>query len=169
LSVLETERLRLRRLTPEDTAFVLRLLNEPSFIQNIGDKGVRTPDDARTYIADGPAASYRKFGFGLWLVELKETGAPVGICGLLKRDALEDPDLGYALLPEHWSRGYAFEAASAVVARAGEEFGLRRLAAITDPDNLSSIRVLERLGFEYLKTVRLSEDAPEVKLFARDT
>lgn len=166
--ILETDRLRLRRLTPDDAGFMLRLLNEPSFIQNIGDKGVRTIDDARSNILSGPVASYERFGFGLWLVELKESGAAAGICGLLKREALEDADLGYALLPEFWSRGYAFEAASAVMACAGEKFGLRRLAAITDADNHGSIRLLERLGFRYSKMIRLSDDAPELKLFASD-
>lgn len=147
---------------------MLRLLNEPSFIQNIGDKGVRTADDARAYILNGPVASYEKFGFGLWLVETKESREPVGICGLIKREALADVDLGYALLPEHWSRGYAFEAASAVMAYARERLGLRRLAAITDADNLASIRLLEKAGFRYEGLVRLSDDAPELKLFASE-
>lgn len=166
--VLETDRLRLRRLSPGDAEFILRLLNEPSFIANIGDKGVRTTDDARSYILNGPVASYEKFGFGLWLVEVKESGAAAGICGLLKREALEDADIGYALLPEYWSRGYAFEAASAVLASAGEKFGLRRVVAITSADNQNSIRLLERLGFRYVKMVRLSDGGPELKLFASD-
>lgn len=166
--VLETERLRLRRISPDDAEFMLGLLNEPSFIRNIGDRGVRTPDEARAYILNGPVASYERFGFGLLLIELKDSGAPAGICGLIKRDALEDVDIGYALLPEFWSRGYALEAASAVTAYARERLGLRRVLAITDPDNQSSIRLLVKLGFEYVKTVRLSEEAPEVKLFALD-
>ncbi len=166
--VLETERLRLRRLSPDDAEFMLRLLNEPSFIENIGDRGVRTADDARAYILNGPVASYERFGFGLWLVELKESGAAAGICGLVKRDALGDADLGYALLPEFWSSGYASEAASAVLAYAGAKLRLRRLAAITDADNRNSIRLLERLGFRYVKMVRLSEEGPELKLFAAD-
>ena len=147
---------------------MLRLLNEPSFIENIGDRGVRTADDARAYISNGPVASYERHGFGLWMVELRESGAPVGICGLLKREALEDADLGYALLPEFWSRGYALEAASAVKAYAREGLGLKRLAAIVDAGNQSSIRLLERIGFRYEGMVRLSDDAPELKLFASD-
>lgn len=166
--VLETDRLRLRRLSPDDAGFILRLLNEPSFIENIGDRGVRTLDDARSYISNGPVASYEKFGFGLWLVELKGSGAPVGICGLLKREALADPDLGYALLPEYWSRGYAFEAASAVKTYAGAGLGLARLSAVTDAGNHGSIRLLEKLGFRYVETVRLSDGSPELKLFASD-
>jgi ribosomal-protein-alanine N-acetyltransferase len=166
--VLETDRLRLRRLSHDDAEFMLRLLNEPSFIQNIGDRGVRTADDARAYISNGPVASYEKHGFGLWMVELRESGAPVGICGLLKREALEDADLGYALLPEFWSRGYALEAASAVKAYAREGLGLKRVGAVVDARNQSSIRLLERIGFRYERMVRLSDDAPELKLFASD-
>jgi ribosomal-protein-alanine N-acetyltransferase len=166
--VLETDRLRLRRLSPGDAEFVLRLLNEPSFIQNIGDRGVRNADDARAYILNGPVASYEKHGFGLWLVETKEACEPVGICGLLKRDALEDVDLGYALVPEHWSKGYAMESASAVMAYAREKLGLGRVLAIVDAGNQSSIRLLEKIGFRYDRMIRLSDDSPEVKLFASE-
>lgn len=166
--ILETDRLRLRTLTPDDAEFMLGLLNEPSFIQNIGDRGVRTVDDARSYILNGPVASYEKHGFGLWLVEVKDSGAPIGICGLLKRDAMDDTELGYALMPEYWSKGYALESASAVMAYASEELGLKRVAAITDVGNESSIRVLEKIGFKYEGMIRLSDDAPELKLFASE-
>ena len=165
---METDRLRLRRLSPGDAEFVLRLLNEPSFIQNIGDRGVRNADDARAYILNGPVASYEKHGFGLWLVEEKESGEPVGICGLLKRDALEDVDLGYALVPEHWSKGYASESASAVMAYARAKLGLGRILAIVDAGNQGSIRLLEKIGFECEGMIRLSGDSPEVKLFASE-
>ncbi len=164
--VIETDRLRLRRLSVDDAEFILRLLNEPSFIQNIGDRGVRTVDDARGYIVKGPITSYEKFGFGLWLVETKLPAAPIGICGLLKRDLLDDVDIGYALLPEFWSQGYALESAAAVLAYAGETLGLKRVVAVTNSANQSSIRLLEKMGFRYERMVRLSEDAPEIKLFA---
>ena len=108
--VFETDRLVLRRLTVEDAPFILRLLNEPSFIQHIGDRGVRNVADAQQYILSGPIASYERHGFGLFLVELRETRAPIGICGLLKRDALDDVDVGFAFVPESWSKGYAYEA-----------------------------------------------------------
>jgi len=163
---LETERLQLRRLSVDDAEFILRLLNEPSFIQNIGDRGVRTIEDARAYIIKGPLASYDKFGFGLWLVELKESGLPIGISGLLKREVFEDVDIGYALLPEYWSRGYALESASAVMSYARDKLGSTRVLAVVNPDNQSSIRLLEKLGFQYDRMVRLSDDAPEIKLFA---
>ena len=167
-TILETDRLRLRRLSLDDAEFILRLLNDPSFIQNIGDRGVRTIDDARAYILNGPIASYEKFGFGLWMVETRPEGAPIGICGLLKRDVLADVDIGYALLPEFWSKGYALESASAVMAYASEMLGLKRVVAVTNSDNKSSIRLLEKMAFKYEKMVRLSEGAPEIKLFAAE-
>ena len=166
--ILETERLQLRMLSVDDAEFILRLLNEPSFIQNIGDRGVRTINDARAYILKGPIASYEKFGFGLWMVETRLESTPIGICGLLKRDVLADVDIGYALLPEFWSQGYALEAASAVVSYAHEKLGLKRVLAVTNSDNQSSIRLLEKMGFKYERMVRLSEEAPEIKLFAAE-
>ena len=159
--------MRLRKFSPEDAEFILRLLNEPSFIKNIGDKGVRTLDDARFYILNGPVASYEKFGFGLWLVESRESGILMGMCGLLKREALEDVDIGYAFVPEFWLKGYALESALAVISYAREPLGLKRVVAIVNCDNESSIRLLERIGFRFERMVRLAEDAPEIKLFGR--
>jgi RimJ/RimL family protein N-acetyltransferase len=164
--ILETDRLQLRMLSVDDAEFILRLLNEPSFIQNIGDRGVRTIDDARAYILKGPIASYEKLGFGLWMVETRFDSTPIGMCGLLKRDVLEDVDIGYALLPEFWSQGYALESASAVMSYASERFGLKRVVAVVNSDNQSSIRLLEKMGFKYERMVRLSEGAAEIKLFA---
>jgi len=164
--IIETARLQLRRLSIDDGEFILRLLNEPSFIQNIGDRGVRTIDDARGYIIQGPITSYEKFGFGLWMVETKSPSATIGICGLLKRDVLDDVDIGYALLPEFWSQGYALEAASAVVCYAREKLGLKRVVAVTNPGNRSSIRLLEKMGFKYERLVQLSDGAPEIQLLA---
>ena len=164
--ILDTERLQLRLLSLDDADFILRLLNEPSFIQNIGDRGVRTINDARAYILKGPIASYEKFGFGLWMVETRFESIPIGICGLLKRDVLADVDIGYALLPEFWSQGYALESASAVMSYASEKLGLKRVVAVVNSDNQSSIRLLEKMGFKYERMVRLSEGADEIKLFA---
>jgi [ribosomal protein S5]-alanine N-acetyltransferase len=168
LTILETDRLRLRQLSAGDAEFILRLLNEPSFIRNIADRGVRDLEGARAYILKGPAASYERNGFGLWLVEFKESGAPVGICGLLKREGLDAPDIGYALLPEYWSKGFAFESASAVAAYAFDGLGLKRLLAITNADNRRSTKVLERIGFHFERTVVLPGGDEELKLFARD-
>ena len=164
--LLETNRLRLRRLSVDDAEFILRLLNEPSFMQNIGDRGVRTTEDARAYILKGPVASYEKFGFGLLLVEQKESGVPIGMCGLLKRDVLEHVDIGYALLPEFWSQGYAFESASAVMSYAREKLGAKQVLAVVNADNQSSIRLLEKMGFRYEKMIRLADGEPEIKLYS---
>ncbi len=165
MMILETERLSLRKLTADDAGFILRLLNEPSFMENIGNKGVRTLEDARNYILNGPVASYERFGFGLFCVEEKTSGAAIGICGLLKRDTLDDVDLGYALLPEFCSKGYAVESAAGVMRFAYHTLGLNRVVAITSPDNQRSIRVLEKIGFRFDKLIRLSADAEEIKLF----
>jgi [ribosomal protein S5]-alanine N-acetyltransferase len=163
--VLDTQRLTLRKLTYDDAEFILRLLNDPDFIRFIGDKGVRTLEDARGYLRTGPLASYERFGFGLLRVDLRESGEPIGMCGLLKREVLADVDIGFAYFPEHRSRGYAFEAASAVANDAYRTYGLTRLAGVTKPDNLGSMRVLEKLGLRRVGTVRISDDGPEDHLF----
>jgi RimJ/RimL family protein N-acetyltransferase len=168
MRVLETERLILRKLALEDAGFILQLLNEPSFVRNIGDKGVRTIEDAREYIVTGPLDSYERFGFGLYLTERKEEGVSIGICGLLKRESLEDVDIGFAFMPEFWGKGYAYESASAVMAYGKNTLGLSRIVAVTSPDNHGSVKVLEKLGLRFERMVRLSEDGPEIKLFARD-
>lgn len=164
-AVLETARLRLRHLTLEDAVFILELVNEPSWLRFIGDKGVRTIEDARQYIINGPRASYAQHGFGLYLAELKDTGEPIGICGLLKRDTLEDVDVGFALQPRFWGNGYAIEAAAAVVDHGLGTLRLKRIAAITKPDNASSINVLAKLGMRFDRMIRFSEDEPELSLF----
>lgn len=168
MNILETERLIHRRLSNNDAEFLIELLNDPAFIQNIGDRGVRSVEDARAYVQNGPAASYAKNGFGLNLVILKSSGESIGICGLIKRDALDDVDIGYAFLPRHWSKGYAVESTLAVKEYARDVIGLKRLAAIVDPANARSIRVLEKIGFVYKKMVRLSENDIALKLFACD-
>jgi len=167
-NVLETDRLVLRRLSVEDAAFILQLVNEPSFLRFIGDKGVTTLDDARDYILRDPADSYERFGFGLYLCEQIDSKAPIGMCGLIKRECLDDVDIGFAFLPEFWGKGYCYEAAAAVLAMAKSAFGLHRIVAVTSIDNDRSIRVLEKLGMKFEGMVKLSDDAPEVKLFARD-
>ena len=166
--VLETNRLALRRISVDDAEFMLELLNDPSFVRYIGDRGVRTTDDARKYIQTGPMESYERFGFGLYLVELKDTREPIGICGLLKRESLEDVDVGFALLPRFWSKGYAVEAVSAVLAYGRDTLGLQRIVAITSPDNVASINLLSKFGFRFERMTRLSEGSPEIKLFASD-
>jgi RimJ/RimL family protein N-acetyltransferase len=168
MTVLETKRLSLRRLSPEDAEFILELLNDASFMRFIGDKGVRTTEDARQYILTGPMESYERHGFGLWLVEPKGSGAPAGMCGFLKRDSLSDVDIGFAFLPRYRSMGYAVESAAAVMNYGRSVLGLRRIVAITDDDNAGSIRVLEKIGMTFDRRVRLSDDGPEIRLLASD-
>ena len=162
---LDTARLRLRDLAPADAAFMLTLLNEPSFVDNIGDRGVRTLGDARAYIETGPIVSYARHGFGLYHVELRASGAPIGICGLLRRGALPDPDLGFAFLPAYWRQGYAFESASAVRDYARAELRVGRLLAITSPANAASIGLLGRLGFRFDRMTRLTPDGVDLNLY----
>jgi RimJ/RimL family protein N-acetyltransferase len=165
---LETERLQLRELSAssvEDATFILRLLNEPSFIRNIGDRGVRNLDDAYDYMANGPVNSYRTHGHGLYRVDIKASGAAGGLCGLVRREGLGGPDLGYAFLPEFWSQGYAMESARAVLAHARDALALDRILAIVDPNNTDSIRVLQKLGFGFERMVQLSEDDIALNLF----
>lgn len=162
---LKTQRLILRRLNADDAPFILTLLNEPSFIRYIGDKSVRDLEAARQYILNGPVASYDRNGFGLNLVELKEARTPIGICGLLKRDELPDPDIGFALVPDFWSKGFAFEAATAVLQDARERLHLERILAITSLDNEASINLLQRLGFKFEKVTQLTAGGEQVRLF----
>ena len=165
MTVLETKRLILRRLCADDAEFILELLNQPSFLRYIGDKGVRNTEDAIRYIETGPVASYDRFGFGLYLVELKESDVSIGMCGLLKRETLPDVDIGFAFLPGYWSQGYAFEAAAAVMNYGRAALGLRRIVAITSLDNASSIKLLEKIGLRFERLIKLGEDQPEVRLF----
>ena len=167
MNILETERLFLRQFTADDAPFILELVNEPSFIRNIGDRGVHSLEDAKRYIENGPVTSYARNGFGLYLVQLKETGESIGMCGLIKRPALDDVDIGYAFLPKFWSKGYAVEAARAKKEEA-RSLGLKRLVAIINPDNESSIRVAEKLGMKFERMIQLSADDIEIKLFATD-
>src|SRR2546423_13058700 len=164
MKVLETDRLVLRWLNVDDAAFILELVNDPSFIRFIGDKGVRDLEGARNYILNGPVASYEKFGYGLNAVDLKETG-PIGICGILKRDTLPHPDIGFAFLPAYWNKGYAYEASAAVLEHARKTLGIDRLLAITTPDNEASTKLLVKLGLRFDRLIKLSKDADEVKLF----
>ncbi|HEX6928538.1 MAG TPA: GNAT family N-acetyltransferase [Gammaproteobacteria bacterium] len=166
--ILETARLSLRAFTTDDAPFVLRLLNEPAFIENIADKGVRTLEDARSYLLNGPMASYLQNGFGLWLVVTKDDGVPVGMCGLIKRDMLDDVDVGYALLTEFSGRGYALEAASAVHAHARAHLKMKRLVAVVNSGNVRSIRLLEKLGFRFERMVRMPGDDKDIRLLASD-
>jgi len=164
--LIETERLTLRELTAADAPFILELLNEPSFIANIADKNVRTLDDAVHYIATGPAASYHQHGYGLYRVALKDGDTPIGICGLVKRDYLDVADVGYALLERHFGQGYGYESAAAVRDWARTTLGLPHLLGITSPDNVASIRLLEKLGLRFVKLIRTPGSNEDTSLFS---
>ncbi len=166
MDTLETERLRLRPMNARDAAFLREVLNEPAFIRNIGDRGVRTVEQAVIYLRERILAQYESYGFGMLLVELKESAQPVGICGLIKRDNLEDIDVGFSLLERFWSRGYAAEAATTVVNEAMGVRQLSRLVAIVAPHNAASVRLLEKLGFQLEKKIRLTPDDDDLLLFA---
>lgn len=165
---LETERLMIRRFTEADAEFILGLLNQPSFLRYIGDKGVRTIDDAVRYIQNGPIASYERVGYGPYLVKLKDSGVSIGMCGLLKRDTLPDADVGFAFLPDYWSQGYASEAVGAVMTYGKDVLGLRRIVAITSLDNNASIRLLEKVGLKFEGIITLPEQG-EVRLFGTES
>ncbi|RSD28483.1 GNAT family N-acetyltransferase [Mesobacillus subterraneus] len=163
--VFETERLKIRWLEVSDQEFIFKLLNEPGWINYIGDKGIRSLEDAKNYILTGPRKMYERVGFGLFMVELKESQQPVGLCGLIKRDGLEDVDIGYAFLAEHQSKGFAFESAKGNLEYA-RKLGLDRIVAITTKDNASSSKLLEKLGMSFEGYVTLPQDDEELKLYA---
>jgi len=166
MKVLETDRLILRHQSMEDAAFILELLNDPSWIKYIGDRGVRTLEDAKGYIVNVSQDMYARLGFGFYLTEMKDGGVPIGICGLVKRDSLEDVDVGFAFLPQFWGNGYAFEAASAVMNYATSVLGLRRIVGITTENNQASARLLQKLGMHYEGMISLDSQEKELCLYA---
>lgn len=165
MTLCTTARLALREFDADDAPFLLRLLNDPTFIAHIADKNIRTVDGAREYWETMLHPSYALHGFGLWAVVRTDTGDAIGMCGLVKRDWLEDVDLGYALLAESAGRGYGREAARATLDIATTRFGLTRLAAIVSADNARSIRLLEDLGFAYARPVRTPTDEAEIPMY----
>jgi RimJ/RimL family protein N-acetyltransferase len=162
---IKTSRLKLRTIRVDDAAFYLKLINEPSWHQYIGDRGIRTLTAAEAAIISGPIDMQNRLGFSLYVAELNDGHIPIGLCGLLKRDYLEDPDLGYAFLPQYWGQGYANEAASAVLQYAKEELSITRILATTDTDNQPSMQLLEKLGFCFSKKMMLDK---ELNLFSLD-
>lgn len=153
--ILQTERLALREAGLDDAAFILELLNAPGFVRGIGDRGVRTLDQARSYIEERMVESYRQHGFGMWVVTPRDGEAPVGLAGLVKRDVIPHVDVGYAFLERAWGKGYAREAAAGVLALAQGRLGIDPVAAIVNPDNLASRKVLEALGLRFVDVRQL--------------
>nr|WP_315484534.1 GNAT family N-acetyltransferase [uncultured Undibacterium sp.] len=168
MKILETVRLSLRQMSVDDAEFMLALLNDPSWLRFIGDRGVRTPGDARTYILQGAMANYARLGYGFYLVELKEAGTAIGMCGLSKRDYLDHADIGFAFLPAYCGQGYAFEAAAATLQYAQRQLHLPRILATTRLDNLSSSKLLEKLGMRLDKIIMHPDGDRELKLYGID-
>ncbi len=166
VTVLETDRLRFRQLTVDDADFILRLVNDPAWLRFIGDRGVRTTEDARNYILQRSVASYAQHGFGIWLVALKTGAVPIGTCGLLRRETMPDVELGFAFLPEYRGQGFAREAGQASLAYGRTTLGFTRIVAITDPRNERSIKTLGKLGLQFERLIRLPNDPVELQLFA---
>lgn len=165
--VLRTERLGLRRFDLDDAPFILELVNEPEWLRFIGDKGVSSLADAQRYLQTGPLDMYARVGFGLYLVERNTDCVPIGMCGLIKRDALECVDIGFALLARHAGQGFALEAAAATLAHA-RDLGLPRLMAITTPDNVASQKLLKKLGMTFDREITMTSDAELLHLFVMD-
>ncbi len=163
---LKTERLQLREFSAADAPYMLRQLNEPSFIENIADRGVRTLQQAEAYLQNGAMASYQSTGFGFWAVIERTSGHIIGMCGLVKRDNLPHTDLGYSFLPEYFGHGYAFEAAQACMQAAKQTFHLPEILAIVNTNNLPSRKLLEKLGFSFQRMVALYENEPYLCLYA---
>lgn len=166
MNPISTERLTIRPFTLDDAAFIVTLVNDPDWLRFIGDKAVHSEDDARRYLTAGPLAMYELHGFGLCAVERNIDGSTIGMCGLIRRDGLEDVDIGYALLPEARGQGFAREAAQAVLDHGLSTIGIRRIVAITDPDNASSSLVLERIGMRFERHLHLADNAKRVALYA---
>jgi RimJ/RimL family protein N-acetyltransferase len=162
---IKTPRLILRTIRVDDAAFYLKLINEPSWHQYIGDRGIRTLATAEAAIRSGPIDMQNRLGFSLYVTELNDSHIPIGLCGLLKRDYLDDPDLGYAFLPQYWGKGYANEAARAVLQYAKEELSFTRILATTDTDNQPSMQLLQKQGFCFSKKMMLDK---ELNLFSLD-
>lgn len=165
-TILETERLILCEFSTDDAPFILELTNDESYIRFIGDRGIKTLDDAKNYLLNVPMKSYEKFGFGLYQVKTKGSGTPVGTCGLIKRPELDDVDVGYAFLAKFRGKGYATEAGQAIVEYAKTVVGLKRVVAVALPDNYASVKVLEKLGLRFEKTIVWPDDNEECSLFS---
>jgi RimJ/RimL family protein N-acetyltransferase len=163
--IIETQRLRLREFTLDDTPFIMQLLNTPGWLKFIGDRNIKTQADATRYLREGPMKSYGDNGFGLLLAEQKNDGTPIGMAGLLKRDYLPHPDIGFALLPEFMNRGFAIEIVTAVLTHAGQHLNISTLLAIVLPANERSISLLEKTGFSFVK--RILVEKAELSLYER--
>jgi len=166
--ILETLRLRLREFVPNDAAFIIELVNTRGWIENIGERNIHTTDEAIHYLENGPIKSYAQNGFGLWLVEKKDDNEPIGMCGILKRDYLDTPDIGFAFLPAYHGMGYAYEVADATVTHAREHLNIPIMSAITLAKNSSSIKLVEKLGLSFRRIVHVAETNEDLLVFSNE-
>ncbi len=164
--MIQTPRLTLRELTPYDAPFMLELLNSPDWLTYIGDRNVHNVADAKKYLEEKNIPSYEKHNFGFYAVERREDQVIIGTCGMAQRDFLDDPDIGFAFLPQYTGKGYALEAAQAVLEFAQKDLGLQRIMAFTLPTNKPSIRLLEKIGLRSTGTINIPDDPEELLLFA---
>lgn len=164
--VIETQRLQLRRFAFTDAAFFIRLLNDPDWIRFIGDRDVHTDAQACAYMQKAYMAQYERMGFGLYLVQLKADRTPIGMCGLIKREGLDDVDIGFAFLREFRGEGYAHEAAAASIDYARDTLNMKRVVAIATPDNVSSIALLQKIGLRFDSTTRLKDEQVDLVVYA---
>ena len=165
MTIFETNRLLISKLSITDAPFILELTNTPDWLRYIGDRGIKNLADAENYIVKGPMASYTKWNHGLYRVSLKETGVAIGMCGIIQRDTLADKDIGFALLPEYAGHGYAKEAAEATMNYARQVLGIRKIVAITLPTNQRSIDLLNKLGMKYEQLISFPGSNEELMLF----
>lgn len=164
--IFETERLNVREFNENDKEFIFTLLNSPGWLKFIGDRNIKTLEDARLYIVNSPMFSYHKFGFGPYLVELKGSAIPIGMCSLIKRDTLDDVDIGFAFLSEYSGKAYAFEASKALLDYAKKDLNLKKLVAITNQDNIASINLLKKLGFKSEGAIKIQGEEEELFFFS---
>jgi len=167
--IAETDRLLLSKITIDDAPFILELVNTPDWIKYIGDRNIKTVEQAETHIKNNQLKCYETHGFGYYKLQVKaENLKTIGTSGLLRRDNLEHVDIGFSFIPDYHGKGYGFEAASEIMKLAKDKFNIKTLCAITLPINQPSINLLEKLGLSYQKTVKPFEDDEELLLFAKN-
>ena len=164
--VIKTQRLILRKFTLDDAAFMLKLLNTPTWLRFIGDRNVKTLEEAEQYLLNGNIRSYQEYGFGFYVVVIKETQESIGICGIVKREGLEDVDIGFAFFEQFMGKGYGYESSSAVLNYALNDLKIKRIVAIVDPENVVSIALIKKIGMQFEKMIQLSHKDTELMLFA---
>ncbi|PZD79246.1 GNAT family N-acetyltransferase [Mesonia sp. K7] len=161
----ETERLFLRPTSIEDSQFIFDLLNSPKWIKYIGQRNINSPKEAENYIKVKMIPQLEKMGFSNYTVIRKEDQQKMGTCGLYNRKGIDGVDIGFAFLPDYEKKVYAYEAAFQIKQAAFEDFGLKKLNAITIKENLSSRKLIEKLGLTFVQNIRIPGDEEELMLY----